>query len=98
MDYDKMIKNIQYLCKKKEIAIGILEKASGLSVGYLSRVKAKHSKGMSIEKAYRISKELNVSIEDLIERDFAKENRLEDLKREREKIDAEIMAMEQKGE
>lgn len=98
MNHNKMIRNIQHLCKKKGITIGTLEKASGLSVGYLSRVKANYRKGMPLEKAYRISKELNVSIEELIERDFSKEDWLEKLRTERERIDAEIFAIEQNGE
>lgn len=98
MNYKKIAENIQFLCKKKGMHIGCFEKSVGLAVGYLSRIKLNHTKGFSLEKAYRISKELGVSIEELVERDFVKEDWLERLKKQREKIDAEIMSIELEGE
>ena len=63
--------NIVLMAKVKGIKIRELEQASGVSVGYFSRVKRGH-KGMSIETVYRAAKKLECSMDDICDRDLPK--------------------------
>ena len=57
-----IIKSIGQWLKFKGYKVGIVEEQLGLSAGYLSRI---NYKGMSFETAYKLSKILEVSMEDL---------------------------------
>lgn len=60
----KLNENIRCIAKYKKIKLQDMEKAIGVSAGYFSR---KTNRSMSAEKLYKVSKVLNVSMEDLIE-------------------------------
>lgn len=76
----KLSENIRYIAKHKKIQIRDIEKAIGVSAGYFSR-----KTNMSAEKLYKVSKVLNVSMEDLIEdkyRQKAIEEKIKELQEE----------------
>ena len=63
------IKNVysmaKYLCRKKQISMGELEKGIGVSQGYLSRVGS-GKKGISLEIAIKIADYFEISVDDLL--------------------------------
>lgn len=71
--FDKKIclANIYYLAKEKNIKIGDLETAAGVSVGYLSRInKEDNETNPSIELLISVAKTLDVSLDALINYEF----------------------------
>ena len=72
---EQFYRNIKFLCKFNHIRMNELEKQLDISIGYLSKT-AKHRKNLSIEKIAKISEILGVTVDDLINRDYAKELKL----------------------
>lgn len=62
---EMVVNRILALTRRKGIAIGELEKQSGLSTGYLSRCK-KFEKGISISRLDNFCKILDCDLKDLI--------------------------------
>lgn len=71
LDYLKIINNIYYLAKQKDIKINELERECGMSIGYLSRFKNSNSDTeIGLNKIYAIAKKLDISIDLLINSDL----------------------------
>jgi len=73
MKFEKILclNNIRHLAKAKNINIGELETAAGVSVGYLSRLSKEENKGSpSIEVLAIMASKLGVSIDGLISCDY----------------------------
>lgn len=65
------LSNIYYLAKKKNIKIGDLESAAGVSAGYISRLnKADTKTSPSIEMLVAVADMLEVSLDALLHHDF----------------------------
>lgn len=65
---EQVVDNIHFLCEKKNIKLGTLEKECGVSPGYLSRIySSKNNESYpNIEFLFKASKYLNVSIDFLL--------------------------------
>ena len=73
-DYEKSIlnninSNIQCLIEERHIPVSDVEKAIGVSVGYLSRLK-KHNMNLPITKVAKLADYFNVTIDNLAYCDF----------------------------
>jgi len=65
------LSNIYYLAKKKNVKIGDLENAAGVSAGYISRLnKADTKTSPSIEMLVAVADMLGVSLDALLHHDF----------------------------
>lgn len=65
------LSNVFILCQIRGIKTGEMEKAIGVSNGYLSKIK-QCAKTMSFEIMVKISKYLDVSLDSLLEDEFSK--------------------------
>ena len=74
MTKETVIKNIQFLARKRGIPLGLLERRMGVSKGYLSRVKSKN--GLSIDHVLKAAEILKCSIEILFNEDLAVESEI----------------------
>lgn len=67
-----LINNINYLSKKYELGVGLLERIIGLSAGYISRTAKEDSKKkMSIDVVWKIAKFFEVDLKELVEKDLS---------------------------
>ena len=65
MEINKLFSfNVRYLAQKKDLKIGDIEHAMGVSTGYISRLSY-GTGNVSLENAYTVSRILNVSLDDL---------------------------------
>ena len=79
--------NIQIICKSRKIRIGDVEKAAGLSTGYLARCRnGSFNRGISLDTAAEIARILGVSLNSLIDENLALIFKLHEL--EQRKVDA----------
>ncbi len=84
-NFDKsvLVSNITYLAKSNEIRLGELEKMLGISTGYISRTARENaSKRLSIDVVWKAAKFFDVSIDDLVSRDFRIPSETADLLRQ----------------
>ena len=66
MDITKnILDNVTELCRSREIKIGALEKAIGVSLGYFARIKRDGGE-FGLTKVVKTCEYLNVSLEDMI--------------------------------
>lgn len=79
--------NVKCICKQKNICIGDLEKQIGISKGYLTRA-SKYKNAISLWTTYPISKSLETSIDDLLNKDMTIEYRIQELKEELAKLES----------
>ena len=72
MDFDKKLffDNVSYLVRKSEKKIGDLEKAAGVSPGYISRTSKEGGAKPGIEFVMKIAEELHVSMDLLVRRNL----------------------------
>ena len=77
---ERIARNAKYLCHKQGKKLQDLEAEVGVSQGYLSRVKGRRI--IPIDTAYEFAHSLNIDIESLMFRNFAKEDKLYRLERE----------------
>ena len=76
----KICRNVKYLCLIRDVRLGEVEKAIGVSVGYISRTH-KAASDFSLFKADRIAKYFDIPIEFLFTEDYCeKYHRLELIK------------------
>ena len=82
--------NISLQIKEQKLSVSEVEKQCGVSIGYISRIKNGH---IGFEFFYKISKLLNVSLDDLCSEEFYKEikaneiiRKIEELEKERKEI------------
>ena len=66
-DRNQILENIHALIRKKNLKIGDVETASGLSVGYLARLANAENTFPSLETMVRLAKALGVSVDWLVE-------------------------------
>ena len=69
-DIKRIVENIYLLIKEKDLKIGDVESKSGISTGYLSRLKDSKT-NINIESLYKIANYLNVTIDSLVNCDFS---------------------------
>lgn len=82
-DNSVLVSNITYLAKSNEIRLGELEKMLGISTGYISRTARENtSKRLSIDVVWKVAKFFDVSIDDLVSRDFRIPSETADLLRQ----------------
>lgn len=89
VDNTKLCKNIRAILKQRGIKIGEFEKCMGWQTGRLSR-----NRNLSANTLYAISKELGISMEQLIEENFAYDIRKIELEAEIKKLTAELAELE----
>ena len=67
-DKNRLVSNIEYLLKRRNIKVGDLESQCGVSTGYISRLKNNESSDASpsAEVLLKLSKVLNVSLTSLL--------------------------------
>ncbi len=71
-DKSRLISNIYYLAKKKNIKIGDIETKAGVSLGYISRLNKEENKTVpNIEFLVSVANSLGVSLDSLLENDFS---------------------------
>lgn len=64
---DRIYKNVKALARINKKELGKIEKEAGLSVGYLSRRK----KGLDIEKVANLADQFGLTIDELVNVDYA---------------------------
>lgn len=84
IDKTKVCNNIRAILKQRDIKIGEFENCVGVPVGYLSK------KRLSVDALYATSKELGISMERLIEDDFANEFKKAKLEDEIKRLTTEL--------
>lgn len=84
IDKTKVCNNIRAILKQRDIKIGEFENCVGVQTGYLSKNR------LSVDLLYATSKELGISMERLIEDDFANEFKKAKLEDEIKKLTAEL--------
>lgn len=80
--------NARYLCKQQGKEIGEMEAAVGISAGYLSRIKGK--KYMGIDTGYALADWLGVSMDELVDPQMTKKQRIAELKAELAELESEV--------
>lgn len=70
-----LAKNVKYLCTKQKRSIGSVERASGVAIGYLSRVSAGHA-NPTVETAEGFATILNEDIGRLLTEDLSIEEKV----------------------
>lgn len=63
---DRVVKNIEALCKSKNVRIGDIESAAEVSQGYFSRLKGSSKKKLNVNMLVKASKLLNVPVDLLV--------------------------------
>lgn len=82
-DNSVLASNITYLARSNQIRLGELEKMLGISTGYISRTARENaSKRLSIDVVWKVAKFFDVSIDDLVSRDFRIPSETADLLRQ----------------
>lgn len=90
-DAKLFIKNIRMAAKYKKIPIGQLEKATDLSIGYLSKIaKGQEVRTVTLTTACKIADVLNESLDDLVTKDYEALWRMGQLQAELRKKEEEI--------
>lgn len=84
IDKTKVCNNIRAILKQRDIKIGEFENCVGVTVGYLSKNR------LSVDALYATSKELGISMERLIEDDFANEFKKAKLEDEIKRLTTEL--------
>lgn len=79
---ERIVKNIVSLAVLNKINIGDLEKDSGVSIGYFSRLKKNSAQKIPIEMLIKVSDILNISIDALLKDDIKKQNDREKMLRD----------------
>jgi len=70
-DIKQFMKNVNFLIKQNKILVGDVEKAIGVSTGYISRLSKKADKStMSVELVYKLARYFNINIDTLLECDL----------------------------
>lgn len=88
---DVMIRrNFDYLIKSKGLKRGDVERGIGVCAGYFSRTKH----GLNLAVAYKLSKYLGVSLDDLCSKDFYKQLLKKQLQKEKEEIEKRLSELE----
>jgi transcriptional regulator with XRE-family HTH domain len=90
MILDTIYENIDYLFKKTGFKRKDVEEKLGLSSGYLSR-----NKNMTVVTAEKIAEIFNISLGDLLSKDYARSFILAELKEKRAEIDNKIKELEE---
>ena len=88
MNNQLLVKNIRFLCKTNGLKVGDLEKQVGVHVGYFARLYNDIT-NISATNLYKVSKIFDISMNDLIERNLYKEQRIKKLKKELEELENE---------
>ena len=91
MVYNRFFSNIKCVCKEKGIKIGELERSVNISKGYLSRMR-KEGKGITLANAYFLAKQIDIPLDDLLNKDISKERRIKELEEELAMLKNEVTA------
>ena len=78
----KICRNVKYLCLMRGLKLGEIEKAIGVSVGYISRTH-KEASDFSVCKAHKLAEYFGLAVDHLIELDYCRayhERELEKIK------------------
>ena len=70
IDNKRIVENIYLLIREKGLKIGDVENLSGISTGYLSRIKDSKI-NINVESLYKIANYLNVTIDSLVNCDYS---------------------------
>ena len=74
-DIKQFMKNVNFLIKQNKILVGDVEKAVGVSAGYIARLSKKADRStMSVELVYKLARYFNISIDTLFECDLETSN------------------------
>lgn len=84
---ERIANNARFLCRSQGRNIGDMEKAVGISTGYLSRIKGKEM--LRIDVGYALADYLGVNMDDLIKPNLAREARIAKLKAELDDLEKE---------
>jgi len=84
-----IVSNVRTLCHEKGLTIVSVEEYAGVAQGYLSRVYSSCFL-LSLYTVYKIAEKLEVTIDDLVNIDFAKEQRIKELETELQILKGEI--------
>lgn len=84
-----LLENLHFLCSRFQIKLGDIERMIGVSPGYVSRLSKSNHKSLPYHQLRRISQRLGVSVEDLMERDIGKEEKIKHLSKELEELTKE---------
>ena len=94
-DISNLYRNIGYLIKAYNIRIGDLERAIGVSAGYISRSAGVD---MPISKVIKIADFFEITIDELVRGDFRKAWLTGEIKRLQKELDALELAKKQEME
>lgn len=83
----QFIENVKYLASVNKKGIGNIEKEAGVSIGFISRMG---TSDIGLVTAYRLSKALDVPIDDLIERNLVKNYKIQLYEKKIEELQGEI--------
>ena len=83
--------NFDTLIKTKGLKRGEVERAIGVCAGYFSR--SKH--GVNLTVAYKLSRYLGVSLDDICSKDFYKTTLRQQLEKEKAEIEKRILELEE---
>lgn len=72
LDKTKFFNNVRIVAKQKDMKIGELESAAGVSLGYISRTNKDSGTKPGIDFVVNISRILGVSLDSLVSRDLSK--------------------------
>lgn len=84
---ERIANNARFLCRTQGRRINDMEKAVGVSTGYLSRIKGKET--LRIDTGYALADYLGVNMDDLIKTNLAREARIAKLKAELDDLEKE---------
>lgn len=84
---ERVASNARLLCKYQGKDIGEMEKAVGVSTGYLSRVKGRVM--LRIDTSYALAEYLGTNINDLVSNSAIRRVRIEELKAELAELEKE---------
>lgn len=93
----RFYENVKFIARNKGINLKEIERTIGVTQGYMSRAK-KNNIDISISKAYTAAKMLGYTLDDLIEKDYAKEFRRAEIKKEIARLEAELMEADDEKE
>ena len=88
---ERFYKNIKYLAKRYGVKMGDIEDRIGVSRGYISRTK-----DISVFKANKIARELDIELTDLLEKDLCNEIEAQEIKEEIERLQEMLVEVERR--
>ena len=95
-DQQRIDRNLRFLLNRRGLLLKDFEAMIGASHGYFSRLLL-HEHDMPISKLYAVAQVLDVNMQDLVEKEYALEQRREEIKSKIARLASELKYLDEMG-